>query len=256
MSWAKAGSCARARALDGPHGITISADGRNVYVVAYSAANLGAGSIVVFDRDADSGALTQKAREAGCLNSAIADCGVSGEELDGATQLTLSADGKNAYVVGIFGVVILDRDVGGALTIKAGRDGCVGDGEIVRGCAIVKSLDGPVQSVAVSADDKHVYVAAWGGVTLFSRDRADGRLRHKRAATSCVSDRPRSACTRGRSLAYPASVALSPDGLSAYVVSIDKSALAMFARDPRSGVLRQRPAAAGACPRPDHAMDA
>lgn len=245
VSRAKAGSCARARALDGPHGITISADGRNVYVVAYSAANLGAGSIVVFDRDPHSGALTQKAGAAGCVNSTIADCGVSGDELDGAMQLTLSADGKNAYVAGIFGVVILDRDVDGALTIKEGRDGCVGDGEVVRGCAIVKSLEGPVESVAVSADDKHVYVAAFGGVTLFSRDPAGGRLSHKRGAMSCLSARPRSACTRGRSLAYPVSVALSPDGLSAYVVSIDSSALAMFARDPRSGVLRQRPAAAG-----------
>ena len=56
-------------------------------------------------------------------------------------------------------------------------------------------------------------------------------------------------CARGRGLAGARSVAISADGRSAYVASAFSHAVAVFARDRRTGALTQLPGAAGCASR-------
>src|SRR6478752_1875111 len=65
---AKAGGCAKARALDGPgpfmgsRAIAVSPDGKYVYV-----ASSGSDAIAIFSRDRQTGVLTQAQKTAGCI---------------------------------------------------------------------------------------------------------------------------------------------------------------------------------------------
>jgi DNA-binding beta-propeller fold protein YncE len=96
--------CSLARQLGGPEGLAISPDGANVYAVAYTS-----GALDVLDRNASSGAVTQKSRAPGCLvRSAPPGC-LRGRALLGASSVIVSPDGKNVYsaafasdAVGIF----------------------------------------------------------------------------------------------------------------------------------------------------------
>ena len=86
------------RAIQGPGRLAISPDGKNVYLVTESAA-----AVAIFNRDAVTGALTQKAGAAGCIvndtSSDIGNCDNTGRGLAGATDVAVSADGKSVYVV-------------------------------------------------------------------------------------------------------------------------------------------------------------
>jgi DNA-binding beta-propeller fold protein YncE len=96
--------CSLARQLHGPEGLTVSPDGANVYATA----NIS-GALDVFNRNAGSGALTQKSRAPGCLvGSATPSC-TRGRGLLGAGSVVVSPDGRNVYsaafasnAVGIF----------------------------------------------------------------------------------------------------------------------------------------------------------
>jgi DNA-binding beta-propeller fold protein YncE len=57
------GLCADGVALQGPRGVTVSPDGKNVY-----ATTDGSDAVVVFDRDAATGAISQKAGANGCIS--------------------------------------------------------------------------------------------------------------------------------------------------------------------------------------------
>lgn len=104
---------------------------------------------------------------------------------------------------------------------------------------------GSAQSVALSPDDKDVYVASDEGLSIFERNAGNGELTQKRGAQGCIVSKAGGSCTRGRSLRYPWSLVVSRDGLSAYVVSAESNALAIFRRDPVTGVLQQLPGRAG-----------
>src|SRR6266511_4998235 len=53
------------------------------------------------------------------------------------------------------------------------------------------------------------------------------------------------ACQDGTALVYPTGVAVSPDGVSAYVASGGSGAVAIFDRNPTSGALTQKAGTAG-----------
>ncbi len=73
--------------------------------------------------------LTQKAGTAGCISrTGTGGACAFGTQVDGARSVTVSADGKNAYVASYFSdaVSIFDRNTStGVLTQKANPDGCV-----------------------------------------------------------------------------------------------------------------------------------
>ena len=71
-----------------------------------------------------------------------------------------------------------------------------------------------------------------------------GALSQLRGSAGCVADAGHGGCARGRGIPSPISVAVSPDGRSAYVASFS-GAVGIFARDRRTGALRQPRGRAG-----------
>ena len=146
--------------LNAPWYVTVSPDGKNVYVTGDSD-----DSIVVFNRNQDTGALT--------FAEAFFD-GV--EEVTGivsAWRATVSPDGKNVYVAGAgsdsVAVFSRNEDTGALTFVQAIFDG--DDGGTVTG------LSSPAQ-VVVSPDGKHVYVNGHSSdsLVLFDRNQDTGAL--------------------------------------------------------------------------------
>ena len=99
--------------------------------------------------------------------------------------------------------------------------------------------------MVVSRDGKSVYVASVasdesnGGVAVFARDRRTGALTQLDGEDGCVNSDGAQGCTIGRTLDEPISVTVSRDGKSVYVGSFRGNAVAVFARDRKTGELTQ-----------------
>jgi DNA-binding beta-propeller fold protein YncE len=230
------GDCANGFALDGAVGVTVSPDGRHVYVAA-----LESSAVVVFARDRFTGALTQL--------SCVSEDGTGGfcwdgVGLDGAYSLAVSRDGKHLYVVSRYAgaVAAFARDATtGALSQLPGLAACVSEDGSGGLCADGVGLGGPV-SVAISSDGTHVYVASFdsGAVAAFVRDRITGALTQLAGTAACVSeDGSGGACTVGVQLDAPLSVSVSGDGRSVYVADGFSGAVAVFGRNRTTGALTQ-----------------
>jgi DNA-binding beta-propeller fold protein YncE len=133
----------------------------------------------------------------------------------------------------------------GRLVQPRGPDGCVhrtGTNRCARGRAVTSPED-----LVVSPDGRHVYVAAYGShaVAVFARSRRTGVLDQLPRRRGCVRHGRGRGCASGRALAAPSSIAISPDGRSVYVAASGSDALSVFARDRRTGALRQLPGALG-----------
>ena len=135
----------------------------------------------------------------------------------------------------------------------AGERGCVSqepplpfDEDPFEGCARARGLLG-ASAVAVSPDDRNVYVASSGttgsgsnGIVAFSRAGDTGAL----TSAGCVSDtggdgRPGTDgfCVNGDALLGASGLAVSPDGRHVYVASHSSNGIAWLARDAATGAL-------------------
>jgi DNA-binding beta-propeller fold protein YncE len=86
--------CSLGRKLSGTEGLAVSPDGASVYAVAFTS-----GALDVLNRNAGSGAVTQKSRATGCLvRGAVPGCN-PGRALLGASSVAVSPGGKNVYSV-------------------------------------------------------------------------------------------------------------------------------------------------------------
>jgi DNA-binding beta-propeller fold protein YncE len=192
---------------------------------AIAAVALGAAGDLTYQ-----GCFTQNA--SGC--GAPANNGVSG--LAGADGVATSPDNKSVYVasLGSDAIVRFDRDPAtGALTFMgcftqqsscgAGHNGVIG-------------LAG-ARSVAVSPDNKSVYVASENSdaIVRFDRDPGSGALTYEGCFTQ------QSGCGAPFSgvigLSGAADVTVSPDNKSVYVASLISDALVRFDRLPATGAL-------------------
>src|SRR5918998_241024 len=172
-----------------------------------------------------------------------------------AAMLTLASLG----VVGLSSLVEADRADStagaappvGRLVQPRGADGCVHRSGINR-CARGRAVRSPVDLV-VSPDGRHVYVAAYGShaVAVFARSRRAGLLDQLRRRRGCVRQGRGGGCASGRALGSPASIAISPDGRNVYLAASGSDALGIFARNRRTGALRQLPGARGCFSEPD-----
>ncbi len=84
--------CSLARQLKAPEGLTVSPDGATVYAAAFTS-----GALDVFDRNAGSGAVTQKPRAPGCLVGRVLPGCTPARGLLGVSSVAVSPDGKNVY---------------------------------------------------------------------------------------------------------------------------------------------------------------
>ncbi len=232
------GACSPGKALDGAVSVTVSPDGRSAYAAA-----LDSGAVAVFDRAAD-GTLAQKPGPAGCISETGAGGCADGTALEGAASVTVSPDGRSAYVASRVSdaVAVFDRAADGTLTQKPGTAACVSDTG-TGPCADGTALDG-AGSVTVSPDGRSAYLAAFNSDAVAVFDRAaDGTLTQKPGTAGCISDTGIGGCADGRALDFTVSVTVSPDGRSAYAASAGSDAVAVFDRA-ADGTLAQKPGTA------------
>lgn len=206
-----AGASGAAPHLDGVRGVALSPDGRSLYAVSNND-----DALVAFRRDAATGRI-------GYLGEHRDGSGdVNG--LNGARGIATSRDGRNVYVAGYFddAVVAFRRDPAtGELTfIEAKLDNTLG----------TDGLDGAT-AVAVSPDDRHVYVAGYldDAVAIFARDLATGSLTY--------AGRVRDGVNGVNGLDGAHGIAISPDGKHVYVAGANDNAVAVLRRDAASGGL-------------------
>jgi 6-phosphogluconolactonase (cycloisomerase 2 family) len=225
-------ACTNTDGLNQPRGVVFSPDGRFAYATAFSG-----NGVTAFSRDAGTGRLTPAA----CVKQGTAAKTCAGaRDLDGATDVDVSADGRFVYVTSFRGdaITAFARDAAtGALT----ELGCLAQGG-KDGCTAARGLDG-AYDLALSPDGRHVYVASRfsRAVAILAR-RPDGSLGQGAGRLGCVSEGGKDGCrasTRA-SLHGVRGVAVSPDGRNVYTGAFSSSALSIFSRDPATGALRQR----------------
>ena len=129
----------------------------------------------------------------------------------------------------------------GKLIQKPREAGCL---SLIGFCTPAIALDGAAE-ITVSPDGQSAYVAARSSDAVVAFDRAgDGTLIQKKGPAVRLSETGAGRCRDGTALVAPSSVAVSPDGKSAYVASQFSHAVAVFDRR-RNGRLDQKPGAAG-----------
>lgn len=219
--------CTDAAALGSPTAVTVSPDGRHVYVTSR-----GSHAVGVFARDRASGALTQ----AGCISASGNDGACTDAAgLGNPTSVAVSPDGENVYVTTAKpynGLVAFARDEGSGLLTGLG---CFQDTPPSGGpCADGRGL-ADATGVVVSPDGRHLYVSAIdsSAINTFVR-RADGTVFQRQ----CISELRARGCQRGTLLSFATAVAITSDGRSVVVTDAAGSALSVYSRDSRSGRLR------------------
>jgi DNA-binding beta-propeller fold protein YncE len=232
--------CASARGLLQTSSVTVSPDGRSVYVTSVD--------ILAFTRDRRTGVLKQISGPAGCVGDTAdgadnARCGAD-PEADGATSLYVTPEGRQVYAssgtdAGAAGAVaILDRDPrSGALRPGRGQASCIGED---RGCTDGRGLRGSAE-VTMTADGRHAYVLSFLGCSIgvFDRDPATGALTQKPGVAGAATDHAgHGACSNRLATAgigfAGGGIALSARGARLFVTA--RAGLAMYSREP-SGAL-------------------
>ena len=166
-------TCADGIGLDHVVGGEVSPDGSSAYFVASHS-----DAISIFERDNDTGVLTQRLEADGCIaeDNTVAELTTctDGVGLSGALGIAFSGDQRSAYVSSSRSdaVAIFDLDDGtGGLTQKPALSGCISETGTGGACTDGRALDG-AGDVIVSPDGSSVYTTASfsDAVAVFDRD--------------------------------------------------------------------------------------
>src|SRR4051794_1027143 len=160
--------------------------------------------------------------------------------LCGVSSIATSADGHSVYAVAndSSSLTVFRRAARtGALRIAAAGSSCVA-GTAQGGCVIGRGLRGAFDVVA-SRDGLNLYVAAYDAIASFVRRSGTGAVVQPSGSDGCVSATGAQGCAVGRGLQGVSSVTASPDGRYVYATASVSGSIAIFSRDPRTGVLRQ-----------------
>lgn len=230
--------CAKARGLNGPNSVAVSADGKTVH-----ATSVISDSVTSFRRNAKTGALTQLPGASGCIaNRATPGC-ATGRALDGPDVLVVSPDGKNVYVGAFVGnaIAVFNRNASsGALTQPADTTGCIANAP-ANGCTTGLALASP-EGMAISDDGANVYAATAvsNAVVTFARDASTGALTQATDGSGCIVDGALAGCATGTQFAGANAVAVSPSDGDVYVTSLLSNSVASFTRAAATGQLTQK----------------
>lgn len=228
-------ACTRARALASPTSIALSPDGDNVYVTS-----AGSDALSVFARNRRTGALRQLPGASGCLSQRPGGGCLVGRGLNEPTSVAVSPDGRHVYVAGRrfpSGIAVLERAFDGSLTQPSGTAGCISH-RGGSGCAAARGISAP-EEVAVSPDSRQVLVAGMRSNAVAVLSQGPDGLSQAADETGCIANRATEGCARGRALAGPVDLAVTPDGRSVYVASSVGDAVATLRRHRSTGVLSQ-----------------
>jgi len=238
--------CAPARAMSGPADVEISPDGSEVVVATRFA------GLAVFDRNATTGALTQRAGQQGCVERQFQTEGclpVNGIDVGEGTlsvRFGPGADPTDVYLGSPNGAILnLERVPGtGVLSQLAGSIGCARDDGNMSCLNTVGMGTGEIRQFAVSPDGRHVYVPSSltaSGVAILDRSLATGTLTQDPDGKSCITatGNPiggvKQCLTDARLAGNPESLLISGDGAQVYVAAGDR--LTVLARDAATGRL-------------------
>jgi 6-phosphogluconolactonase (cycloisomerase 2 family) len=233
--------CVPARVIGDVQSVAISPDGLHAY-----AAQFGNG-ISVFDRDPQTGQLTQKPGTAGCItdsgndNTGAATC-ATGRVLNGAYSIT---EGPHSLYVTAYndnGLAVFHVNADGTLTQLPGSAGCITltgqDNTNSPTCAAGRALQGPY-GITISPDGSTLYVTELtsgvsnGGVAIFSLDPVTGTATQLPGTAGCLtvdgaSGGVSGACGFGAALGAANQPTISPDGRSAYIASEGGQSVTVF----------------------------
>lgn len=202
--------CHALAGLEGASAITISGDGRFVYIASELS-----GAVRGFLRNSSTGALKPLFRRGGCISSgkrAYGDvpCAVWVPQLAGARSIALSPDGRELYVAAFDpgAVVVLARNP------KSGRlaarpPDCL-QAAPDASCPVGLPFLHGAAALAIGPDGRAVYVVSEGANSLVEllRNPTDGALTPASESPTTIDP-----------LSGPIALALSPLGQSIYVVS-------------------------------------
>jgi DNA-binding beta-propeller fold protein YncE len=220
--------CTTGRALDGADVVSVSADGKNVYVGA-----LCANALVILDRDPSTGALTQATDGSGCIaDSASYGC-TTGVWLEGANAVAVSVDDGDVYVTSLLSNSLTSftrTPASGDLAQKTGTSACA-IYVLAVGCSLGRALEAP-EGLTASPDGANVYAAAFesNAIAVFNRDPDSGALIQMSGRAGCVTTSDAPDCRRARALKEVSSLAVSPDGKYLYAAAFASDAVTVFKR--------------------------
>jgi DNA-binding beta-propeller fold protein YncE len=223
--------------LAGAFGVAVSPDNQSIYV-----ASVVGDSVTHLTRDTSTGFITYQ----GC----IANGGANGcvdppqDSLGLARGVAVSPDGKSVYVASDAGASAthLTRDTSGGLTHGfIGYQGCIANGG-ANGCVDPPQDSlGVASGIAVSPDNKSVYVASDAGqsVTHLTRDTSGGLTHGFIGYQGCVADLGANGCVDPPqdSLGGAFGVAVSSDNQSVYVASLRANSITHLTRDISTGLI-------------------
>lgn len=222
--------CRKGVAIDEPSSVTISPDGRHVYVAA------GRSHAVTSYRRHSNGKLSR----IGCLATrASPSCSAAGAALENPDAVEATAEGGAVVLTAGGAVTLLARDkTSGRLMLstcltKTGRPRCPGGDLLV--------ADTPAQPVATSPDGRFIYVSGQSALTIVGREPATGAL-HR---AGCVTTEVTPGCTTNEKISdddigFP--LIVSPDGRHLYENDFTTGtgvSLVTFSRDTITGALRE-----------------
>jgi hypothetical protein len=220
--------------------------------------------VTAFPRDSTTGTLsttgsTCVASAADIQSRCVVSAGVFNVNGAATAKLVVSPDGRNAYLNAraSSSLAIFDRDTTtGALTLKSGVDGCISNVALGACTVLTNYMPNPL-AVSISPDGANVYVDAGGTnelidtVLVFSRSASTGALTKLTGASGCLASAVLNDCTVINPAAQPAAdfdsknVAISPDGLNAYIASFTWNMLLAFDRSTTTGALTLKTGSAG-----------